>query len=177
MYLTCSLLYFGLAAVAPADVIRFTETDKKEVGEEALKQASNLTRELGDRFVHDMPRGMFVLMPMLGLLTWTFYRGRQPFYVPHLYYSLHMHAFAFLALSLKTALSFAGRYGAAAGKVLPLVIVAYHYAALRRVFAGARGETAWKGSAIALLYFAALLGTFIGLVLLILWERGMLHAS
>ena len=178
LYLTCSVLFFLLASFAPSTVITFTEKDKKEVGEETLNKASEAVKQLREQFVHDMPRVMFVLMPLFGFLTWSFYRRAQPFYVPHLYYSLHMHSFGFLAMAVKTALSFLGWYGNEIGSVLPPVVLAYHYMALRRVFGGSRGQTAWKGTVIAFLYFVALLGTFLALALLLIkLNKVNLHTS
>jgi hypothetical protein len=178
LYLTCSLLFFLLASFAPGTVVTFTETDKKELGQETLNKAAETTQQLRERFVHDMPRGMFVLMPLFGLLTWAFYRKAQPYYVPHFYYSLHIHSFGFLAMSAKTTLSFLGRFGEAVGSVLPLVVVAYHYMALRRVFGGTRRQTAWKGTLIGVLYLVAWIGTFLTLVLLLLHaSRGTSHVT
>jgi hypothetical protein len=53
--------------------------------------------------VHNFPRVMFVLMPGFGLLTWVLYRKARPFYAAHLYYSIHFHAFAFLAFTLQVS--------------------------------------------------------------------------
>ncbi len=168
LYLTCSVLYFALASISPPTVIRFSEADKKEVGERTLERAEEIRQEVGEQFVHDMPRGMFLLMPIFGLLTWAFYHRTQPYYVPHLYYSLHFHAFAFLVLAVRILFELTGRYGAAAGKLLVIPLIAYHYLALRRVFGGTRAQTAWKGSAIGILYSIAMIATFLGIALLII---------
>jgi hypothetical protein len=168
LYLICSLLFFAVASVAPETVITVTERDKKEAGEEALKRSEQVIREVGERFVHDMPRAMFVVMPAFGLLTWMFYRKAQPYYIPHLYYSVHLHAFGFLVLAVAALCTFAGPYGNGVGKTLRLVLFPYHYIALRRVFGGTRRQTAWKGTLIGVLYVVVLLSAFLVLFFLVL---------
>lgn len=178
LYLTCSLLYFAVASFAPPMIVKFSATDRKEAGEAALKRADEVSAQLRERFVHDMPRAMFVIMPVFGMLTWSFYRRVQPYYVSHLYYSLHIHAFAFLVLAVQAALTLLGRYGQMAGSVITLLIVGSHYAALRRVFGGTRLQTAWKGTALALLYLVLMVATFGVLVLLLIKGPGpKLHPS
>jgi hypothetical protein len=168
LYLICSLLFFAVAAVAPETVITVTDRDKKEAGEEALRRGEQVIRDVGERFVHDMPRAMFVVMPAFGLLTWVFYRKTQPYYIPHLYYSVHVHAFGFLVLAVAASCTFAGPYGNGVGKTLRLVLFPYHYLALRRVFGGTRLQTAWKGTLIGVLYLVVLLSAFLVLVFLVL---------
>jgi hypothetical protein len=168
LYLICSLLFFAVAAVAPETVITVTERDQQEAGEETLRRSEQVIRDVGERFVHDMPRAMFVVMPAFGLLTWVFYRKTQPYYIPHLYYSVHVHAFGFLVLAVAALCTFAGPYGNGAGKTLRLVLFPYHYIALRRVFGGTRLQTAWKGTLIGFLYLVVLLSAFLVLVFLVL---------
>jgi uncharacterized membrane protein len=178
LYLICSLLFFAVASLAPQTTITVTEQDRKEAGEEALKRSQEAMRDVGERFVHLMPRGMFVVMPAFGLLTWLFYRKAQPYYVPHLYYSLHVHSFAFVVFAIAAACSFAGPYGDAVGKTIKLVLFPYYYIALRRVFGGTRGQTAWKGTLIGILYAVVLMGVLLLLIMLVLRTiRPSLHVS
>jgi hypothetical protein len=178
LYLTCSLMFFALAAIKP-DVMRSmikvrsnTTEQTRDVNTEHRDQ--ELADTLGEQFLHTMPRVMFVLMPLFGWLTWMFYKKAQPFFAAHLYYAIHLHAFAFLALAAFALCAFTGRYGKAAGGFIPLAVVPYHYLALRRVFGGSAIETAWKGSVVALLYFLALATIGIAQGLLFLKSRGML---
>src|ERR1051325_10982684 len=86
LYLTCSLIFWALAAVAPkADRPVFTVTGGIE-GEEHMdpERVQRLHEEAtvrgNEALVHNLPKVMFVLMPVFGLLTWVFYRKAQPFY-------------------------------------------------------------------------------------------------
>jgi hypothetical protein len=168
LYLVCSLVFFAVAAAAPEIVITVTDTDRKEAGEQALERSQEVIRGVSERFVHDMPRGMFVLMPAFGLLTWIFYRKSQPYYIPHFYYSLHLHSFSFLVLAIAGLCTFAGSYGTVAGKIVRLALFPYYYTALSRVFGGTRFQTAWKGTLIGVLYLIVLSGVFVILGMLVL---------
>jgi uncharacterized membrane protein len=107
---------------------------------------------------------MFALMPVFGLATWVLYRKARRFYAAHLYYSLHFHAFAFLALTLMVALRVAeGRYAAWLAAPVPPAILVYHYISLRRVFGGSRWQTAWKGTLLAIVYAVVVFGTMIAI--------------
>lgn len=156
LYLVCSLLFFALSAwtASPVINVRLTKNDIENSAEREAVQKEVIARleHLRDEMTHNTPRAMFVLMPVFGLLTWVCYRRAQPFYVPHLYYAIHFHAFVFLMLAVKVGFSLAGRIGDVIGGLFPLTIVPYHYIALRRVFGGTRWQVAWKGTAIALAY-------------------------
>ncbi len=39
---------------------------------------------------------MFALVPVLGLLVWLAYRKALRFYLSHLYFAIHLHAFVFV---------------------------------------------------------------------------------
>ncbi|MFP5245439.1 MAG: DUF3667 domain-containing protein, partial [Thermoanaerobaculia bacterium] len=104
VYLTCSLLFFLFAAIVPGPKLKLSRTKPSTAAgvalekrvERGLDKAEQDMDKLGESVLHNLPRAMFVLMPLFGLLTWIFYRKQQPFYVPHLYYSVHFHAFVFL---------------------------------------------------------------------------------
>jgi hypothetical protein len=91
-------------------------------------------------------------MPVFGLLTWAFYRRQQPFYIPHLYYAVHFHAFVFLVMAVYLLIQRIGVPKPFAA-LLILTNVPYHYVALRRVFGGSRAMTFVKGTAVGLLYW------------------------
>ena len=168
LYLTCSVLFFGLAALAPdvtGSVVHVSRTPSP--GEAPLDPAAikhwqdEASARVGHAFIHDFPRVMFVLMPLFGVLTWALYRKVRPFYVAHLYYSIHCHALVFLILTLTIPLLLAGGVFAAAARTAPVAILVYHYVALRRVFGGTRLETAWKGTTIWFAYGALLLAVML----------------
>jgi hypothetical protein len=168
LYLVCSLLFFALSAWSASTFIniRITKDGFKNSAQQEAVQREILARleHLRDEMIHNTPRAMFVLMPAFGLFSWMCYRRAQPFYVPHLYYAIHFHAFVFLMLAIRVAFSFAGRFGDAIGGLFPLAIAPYHYIALRRVFGGTRWQVAWKGTTIALAYTLVLAAIMIALL-------------
>lgn len=173
LYLTCSLLFFALAALAPGrtGIITYKESER----DAALDQVSRARAErVGRQLVEaisrsikvNMPRAMFALMPFFAVLTWAFYRNAERYYIPHLYYSLHFHALVFLFFTVALVVSFAGRVGYEVGGLLPLAIFPYHYMGLRRLFGGSRWTTAVKGTAIAILYVVAIAAVLSGILLI-----------
>jgi hypothetical protein len=103
-------------------------------------------------------------MPVSALLTLAFYRRRQPFYVAHLYYAVHVHSYAFLAGSIVLLLSRAGPVVELAVMPVVLSIFVYHFLALRRFFGESWPRTLWKGTVLTLMYLI-LLAAAMGLLL------------
>ena len=178
LYLTFSLIFFTLAAVLPrgtsqiaqiqGDVNRLegdTEFERRLVA--GMQKAQKEGKRLTDEILHDLPKVAFVLMPIFGLLTWAFYRRQQRYYIPHLYYAIHFHAFFFLVMSVSVLLS---RTVLPRAVVAPLVFatVPYHFIALRRVFGGSRGKTLAKGFAIGFLYVLLVMIAVLGLTLFLI---------
>src|SRR5262249_24903943 len=96
-----------------------------------------------ESIVHLFPRVMFVLMPAFGALTWVFYHRRRHHYAAHLYYSIHFHAFAFLALTVFIVMRALPDLGSMV--LMPFIGVAiYHYKSLPTVFAGSRWWMVWE---------------------------------
>ena len=169
LYLTFSVLFFALAALVPGARQRYVRSEASESTPGAQPSAADLAaaERLGDAVLVNLPRAAFLLMPAYALLTWAFYRRRQPFYVPHLYHSIHFHAFAFLMLAVSVPLELAGKPGRDLGGLLVFATVPYHYLSLRRVFGGSRRITAAKGTAVGVLYLALVMATMLGLMLLL----------
>lgn len=159
VYLTCSVLFFLLAAIVPSGDLKVRRTKPTTATgiaiekrlEKGLQKAEQDANQFGAAVMHNLPRAMFVLMPIFGLLTWAFYRKQQPYYVPHLYYAIHFHAFVFLIMAVYVVVSWLIWKGVAA--LLLLAPIPYHFIALRRVFGGTRAVTFAKGLAIGVLYW------------------------
>ena len=168
-------LFFALVAFQPRalqSVVSITRTQtaapgpKLRVGRPVEQQQDEaLKAKFGETLMHTLPRTMFVLMPFFGLLTWLFYRKTEPYYVAHLYYAIHFHAFIFAAFIVFVLCVLTGRYGKNVGTVALLAIPVYHYMALKHVFGGSRLRTALAGSAIGVMYWmtigAVLIGNFV----------------
>ena len=69
----------------------------------AAKIAEDGGRELGEAVVHNIPRAMFVFLPLLALVMKPLYWRPKRYYVEHLLFLVHNHAFVFLALAIAGA--------------------------------------------------------------------------
>jgi Protein of unknown function (DUF3667) len=58
--------------------------------------------DLLEAIVHNIPRAMFVLLPLLALIMKLLYWRPKRYYVEHLLFLVHNHAFVFLALAVAT---------------------------------------------------------------------------
>jgi hypothetical protein len=167
LYLTCSVVFFALTALVPDTSLRLIRmTYRPSAGEAPLDPATQRqweeasTARASRAIVHDLPRAMFVLMPFFAVLTWVLYRRARPFYVAHLYYSIHFHAFVFLVLTLTIPLIVVGARPVA--QLLPWAIFAYHFPSLHRVFGGTWLQTAWKGMLLWFAYLLVIVATMVG---------------
>ncbi len=113
-----------------------------------------------------MPKLMFALLPVFALIIGLFYRGRG--FVEHLYFTIHLQTFLFIALGLSVAARFTHRlaFSVIASIVTLIWAPLYAHFALRRVYGGENGNTVLKecgiGALYALVYFPAV-------VLLAMW--------
>lgn len=174
LYITWSVIFFALAAIFPASSKNIVRIGRTEGGRGGLgasvhapgEVAEDLQNEkIGEAVMHNLPRTMFLLMPFFALLTWVCFRRQQPFYIGHLYYSIHFHAFVFFILSIYVLLTLAGRPGKFAGGLLFWATAPYHYIALRRVFGGSRKAVFAKGTVVAVLYWIAIAAVLLGIAL------------
>ena len=150
VYLTCSVLFFFLEALAPSQVVvtrdgRRVEAGFVQVGQSteaqraaivaegrsgnALKRvwmthlanALRTPNELKHATTSAIPKAMFVLVPLFAALIGMAYRDRRRKYPQHLAFALHVHAALFLTLTLMLA----GRFFASpvASAVVQLLVL------------------------------------------------------
>lgn len=135
------------------------------------------------QFVRLLPRLMFLLLPTFAGLLHLVYRSRRRYFVEHLIFALHYHAFAFLVLTLDAAV-FPLLEPIESGRITPTVVFAsvvsgaaqltvltHLFLALRRVYGGSRLVTFLRTFALFVGY--ALILSCVG-VLSIPWLRTML---
>jgi hypothetical protein len=163
LYLTFSVLFFALVAWQP-HVLRSvlwvsrTPTQSSGVSFRTTRPAPDeaLTAQFSESVTHLLPRTMFVLMPFFAFLTWVSYRRTSRYYVAHLYYAIHFHAFVFAMFTVFALSALAGRYGRIPRTLAIVSIVPYHYLGLKRVFGGSRLRTFVAGTAVAVSYWIAI---------------------
>jgi len=110
-----------------------------------------------EAFYHDVPKAMFLLLPIFALILKISFRKNKKFYVEHLIYSFHLHCFVFL---LFVFIMLIGLIAPVTWDYLNLVgfalIAWYFYRSLRVVYNRSSWRTVSKMIGIAISYFAAL---------------------
>lgn len=109
------------------------------------------------------PKLFFALLPVFAVILALFYRGRG--FVEHLYFTIHLQTFLFVALGLGVLARFT--------HVLALMVLAaivtfvwtplYAHFALRRVYGGSNASTVLKELGIGILYAALYLPAVVSL--------------
>ncbi len=94
----------------------------------------------------DIPYALFLLLPMFALLTKLVYYQRHWYFGEHVVYALHVHAFTFFVLLMKSLLP---RY---VGDVVAVAAVIYYFIALQRFFGGRWWVTGLRYMTIGLIY-------------------------
>lgn len=170
------------------EAVRFTETDRAQMdsgrvvatdttggdGASALEKRlegkaarigamtpAEQTAYFRESFTRFMPNAVFVLLPFFAWILYLLYRSSGRFYAEHLIFTLHIHAFAFSALTLALFLPSIGRV------LAQLWIFVYLFLALRRVYGESRGRTAGKFAGLVVPYMLMLLTATFAVLLII----------
>lgn len=117
-----------------------------------------------NKLLDNVPIALFILLPVMALILKALYPLSKRFYVEHLLFVVHYHAFVFLILSLQVLVSRLGALAAVpdlpfdvVGLAMALYVPVYLYKAQRRVYEQGRFFTVVKFSVLTLAYFAGLI--------------------
>jgi hypothetical protein len=148
--------------------------------EPRLRQACNKivsdTRSFGRALWENLPKMMFLFLPLIALVMAMLYLGSGRYYVEHLLFFVHYHAFFFLAGIAVLLLDRIGARatGGAAGfvstiqdivvLVLIIYVPVYLYLAMRRVYRQGRIWTVAKFGTLVIAYLVCLTLTGVGLL-------------
>ena len=117
-------------------------------------------RRITDAIIEELPKVMFLLLPVFALLLKLIYIRRRRYYVEHFVFALHLHAFAFSLFVLVLVF----RWNWVMPTVL-LVISLYTLLAMKRVYAQGYFKTIAKWFVLGTSYSILLaLGVVIALV-------------
>jgi hypothetical protein len=166
LYLLCSLLFFGILSAMPTGKMKVTfkkgvDAQLEQAAARANKDPSIITHAFETAF----PKVMFILMPLFGLIVFAFYWHAERMYVPHFYFAVHYHAFAFVMLALFEATSFIHGWIRLSRLLLILALFPYLTIALRRVYGGGRLLTVAKMAAIMFVYGSVVIVAMAAVVL------------
>ena len=112
-------------------------------------------RALREAFMHNLPRAGFLMAPILAVVMKPLYRRPRRYYVEHLLFLLHNHAFAFLWFGLFVIIAAAIPNDAVVGPLALLAglyVIFYKYRAMRRVYGEAIAPTLGKLTVLSLAY-------------------------
>lgn len=108
---------------------------------------------------------MFLLMPFAAFLFSITFRNPARFYIDHLVFSVHIHCFMFLLLSVYFLIARFIELDVIAMTV-PVVLAAYVIRAMKHVYKESMGSTIVKSMLVAGAYSVVLLIAFVGAVLI-----------
>jgi hypothetical protein len=110
-----------------------------------------------DEFKHNVPKMMFLILPLFALILLIAFRKNKKYYVAHLIYSFHLHCFLFLFLAAIMLLGMAlpVRWGLNGwlDLITAIGIIWYIYRSLQVVYHRSRWRTLSKMLGMTLSYF------------------------
>lgn len=104
-------------------------------------------RRVTGTMIEELPKVMFLLLPVFALLLKLLYARRRRLYVEHFVFALHLHAFAFTLFAIVLILYASWLLG-----VVMALAAIYTLAAMRKVYEQGWGRTFVKWSVLLLLY-------------------------
>jgi hypothetical protein len=148
--------------LTPERLVKICEDMKKDNGRQFL-------RNLYD----NIPIALIVLLPIMAFVLKLLYPLSRRYYVEHLLFFVHFHAFLFLILTLQILVGRLNSLLPTPEAVGILIIVAasfyvpvYLFVAMRRVYGQGRLVTAFKYVTLSVSYFAGFTVTMIGAALM-----------
>lgn len=134
-------------------------------------------KTFGDLLLDDIPIALIVLLPLMALVLMGLYPLSRRYFVEHLLFFVHFHAFFFLILTLQILFSRLGPMILIPEPVVILVLVAaslyipvYLYKAMRRVYGQGHLLTLTKYSVLTVTYFFGVMLTMMGALLVALFS-------
>ena len=135
------------------------------------------TPSYGRALFENIPKMMFIFLPLIAAVIYVLYLGSGRYYVEHLLFVVHYHAFFFLGgivivllelLATWTSGTIAGTaFNAAIGVMTSLFVLYipyYLYRAMRRVYGQGRFVTLVKYSILGIAYLFSMVVTGVGLL-------------
>lgn len=121
-----------------------------------LQAARDQGRSLGQSFLHNLPRAMFLFLPLLAGVMMLLYWHPRHYYVEHLLFCLHNHSFVFLVVLLAGILSAVLPFAATLiGWVTALYVAWYLYRSMRLMYRQGRLRTIAKLGFLSFVYLVA----------------------
>jgi hypothetical protein len=124
-----------------------------------------------DKLIDNIPAALIVLLPLMAFVLKALYPLSRRYYVEHLLFFVHFHAFFFLILSLQILLIRVGSWLSIPEAIPILAVVAasfyipiHLFVAMRRVYGQGRFVTFFKYILLVVAYLFGFLATMLGAV-------------
>lgn len=167
--LSSDSLYYGIAH--PEDSLDRQSYEKSERLRKSILKASGNT----DRFINvvyrDVSYIMFVLMPVLALLLLLLFFRKKQYYIEHLLFSVNMHSFALLVLSVVLGIKILIPGDEGYVRLLILVLPVYFTIGMKRFYRQGLLLILIKELVVALVYLSLLLLSLWLVVLFALYHQ------
>jgi len=116
-------------------------------------------------FKHNVPKMMFILLPLFALILYIAFRKNRKFYVEHIIYAIHLHCFIFLFLICTFLLEMilpAGLHSIMdiVGLITTIAFIWYVYRSFRVVYNRSRWRTVSKMIGVSFMYLLATIFCF-----------------
>jgi hypothetical protein len=121
-----------------------------------VQTAADNGRSLVQSFIHNLPRAMFLFLPLVAAVMMLLYWHPRHYYVEHLLFCVHNHAFAFLVLLLAGVASALLPFAATLiGWLTACYVAWYVFRAMRVVYRADRVRTFAKLAFMSFVYLVA----------------------
>jgi hypothetical protein len=152
----CNIEADGIEDLHPFITRRLTVERLEQVCEQIRADEG---KSLAEKVINNVPTALIVLLPLMALVLKALYPLSRRYYVEHLLFFVHLHAFLFLLFTLQILFTRIAAALAAPEAASTLVIVAssvyvpiYLFVAMRRVYAQSRFVTFLKFIALFIAY-------------------------
>lgn len=115
-----------------------------------------MMENFSENITHNLPKLMFVLIPIFALILKLIYIRRKIYFVDHAIFTLHFHAFSFLVMLLLVIIYLLTEYTLPGGWLL-LLLFAYLYISMKNFYGQSFFKTSRKLISMSFLYFFALI--------------------
>lgn len=126
-----------------------------------LNNLENPTEKFIESVLHNLPKGMFILLPLFALILKLVYINKKRYYFEHLIYSFHVHTAIFLSILLTMLLSWIFKFvynlEAWLSFLCFIYVVWYIYRSLRTFYGSTRWITVLKMCFLSFSYLFALI--------------------
>lgn len=125
----------------------------------AEQSGFKLSEKINETFKHNIPKMMFLILPVFALILYLLFRKKKLFYVEHFYHSVYLHSFFYLYMLVFTLISypFSDDWKSYINIIVLIGLFVYLYKSLMKVYDENAISTIVKIIVAMVLYFFSLM--------------------